>query len=238
MTPDSWRTAAEPRRMLDHVKDTLSERRLRLLGCAFARMVWPHMIDDSSRLAVEAAERYADGLISREEMAAAEAAAFETARLADLRSTVSDPGWAATRTAARAANLHAWSSATGAQFVALLAAAPWEFGNQGKSVIHHGDQRVRAEAKLTQCELVREVVGDPFAPKAVRSNWLRWNDGVIGEMARAIYEERRFDEMGVLADALEEAGCADEDILGHCRRTSSCGHVRGCWVIDLLRGVV
>ena len=38
----------------------------------------------------------------------------------------------------------------------------------------------------------------------------------------------------VLADALEEAGCDDPDILGHCRSTGN--HVRGCWVVDLVLG--
>ena len=37
-------------------------------------------------------------------------------------------------------------------------------------------------------------------------------------MARAIYDGRRFDELPILADALEEAGCTDAAILAHCRR--------------------
>ena len=38
----------------------------------------------------------------------------------------------------------------------------------------------------------------------------------------------------VLADALEEAGCTDADLLAHCR--SGGGHLRGCWAVDLLLG--
>jgi hypothetical protein len=53
-------------------------------------------------------------------------------------------------------------------------------------------------------------------------------------MAQAIYDERAFDRMPILADALEEAGCPDQDFLGHCQ--SGGEHVRGCWVIDLLLG--
>jgi hypothetical protein len=51
-------------------------------------------------------------------------------------------------------------------------------------------------------------------------------------MAQAIYDERRFDDLPILADALEEAGCDDEDILSHCRGLGP--HVRGCWGLDLI----
>jgi hypothetical protein len=52
--------------------------------------------------------------------------------------------------------------------------------------------------------------------------------------AQAIYDERAFDRTPQLADALEQAGCTDADILGHCRGGGE--HVRGCWVVDLLLG--
>jgi hypothetical protein len=55
---------------------------------------------------------------------------------------------------------------------------------------------------------------------------------MIPKLAEAIYEERAFDRMPILADALEEAGCADADVLRHCRDPGP--HVRGCWVLDLI----
>jgi hypothetical protein len=63
---------------------------------------------------------------------------------------------------------------------------------------------------------------------------LTWHDGLLVSMARQMYESRDFTDMPVLADALEEAGCTDADILAHCRQSSE--HVRGCWVVDLLLG--
>jgi hypothetical protein len=52
--------------------------------------------------------------------------------------------------------------------------------------------------------------------------------------AQAIYDERTFDRMPVLADALETAGCTNEEILNHCGQPGV--HVRGCWVLDLILG--
>jgi hypothetical protein len=54
-------------------------------------------------------------------------------------------------------------------------------------------------------------------------------------MAQMIYEERAFDRLPILGDALEEAGCLDEELQAHCRETGHSEHVRGCWVVDLLR---
>jgi hypothetical protein len=56
----------------------------------------------------------------------------------------------------------------------------------------------------------------------------------VPRLVRGIHEERAFDRLAVLADALEEAGCADADILSHLRGPGP--HVRGCWVVDLLLG--
>ena len=64
--------------------------------------------------------------------------------------------------------------------------------------------------------------------------WLRWNDATVVRLAQRIYYERRFADLPILADALEEAGCTNADILDHCRRPGP--HVRGCWVVDLVLG--
>jgi hypothetical protein len=54
-------------------------------------------------------------------------------------------------------------------------------------------------------------------------------------MARGIYQDRTFDHLTILSDALLDAGCTDEEIIAHCRTDTP--HVRGCWVIDLLLGL-
>jgi hypothetical protein len=65
------------------------------------------------------------------------------------------------------------------------------------------------------------------------AEWLAWRTSSV-EMAQRMYDSRDFSDMPVLADALEEAGCTEADILAHCRRPGE--HTRGCWVLDLLLG--
>ena len=86
----------------------------------------------------------------------------------------------------------------------------------------------------TQCDLIREILGNPFRPITLDPSWLIWHDGLLVSMAKKMYDSRNFSDMPVLADALEEAGCTNPDILEHCRGLET--HVRGCWVVDLLLG--
>jgi hypothetical protein len=82
--------------------------------------------------------------------------------------------------------------------------------------------------------LLRDLFGNPFRSAAVDLSWLSWQDGTVVKLAQSIYDERAFDRLPILADALEDAGCDNADILDHCRQPGE--HVRGCWVIDLLLG--
>jgi hypothetical protein len=229
MTESEWLCCGDPRVMLDHVRERAGARQLRLFACACLRAVWRHLFDERSRQAVLVAERYADGQASAADLASAEAAAFEVARVADFRSTVSDPGWAASHAAHRAANYDPYSAASGAVFIAALCAAPWLYEPSG-AVLHHGDVAAKARARQHHCDLLRDVVGNPFRRVTVRPEWLAWDRGVVVRLAEHIYRESSFDELPVLGDALEEAGCRDETLLTHCR--SAGVHVRGCWLVD------
>jgi hypothetical protein len=92
-----------------------------------------------------------------------------------------------------------------------------------------------------QVALLLDLFGNPFRSVTIASSTLVWNGGICVRLSRAIYEERSLPagilnnaQLAILADALEEAGCSDADILNHCRQAGE--HVRGCWVIDLLLG--
>jgi peptidyl-prolyl cis-trans isomerase A (cyclophilin A) len=68
----------------------------------------------------------------------------------------------------------------------------------------------------------------------VEPAWLAWNDGTVAKLARGIDADRRFEDLPILADALEEAGCTDPMVLTHCR--SGRRHDQACWVVLLLLG--
>lgn len=91
-----------------------------------------------------------------------------------------------------------------------------------------------AELQL-QAALFRDIFGPlPFRSITISPTVLAWNDRTVKKLAQGIYDERAFDLMLILADALEEAGCTNQDILAHCRQPGE--HVRGCWVVDALLG--
>jgi hypothetical protein len=86
-----------------------------------------------------------------------------------------------------------------------------------------------------QVALLQDILGNPFRLAVLDPAWIAWQGGTIPRLAEAIYQERAFDRLPVLADALEEAGCTDREVLEHCRGPGP--HVRGCWVLDLVRSV-
>ncbi|HEY1187738.1 MAG TPA: hypothetical protein VGE74_08780 [Gemmata sp.] len=92
-------------------------------------------------------------------------------------------------------------------------------------------QRAQAVECEAQCELLRDIFGNPFRATDFLSQW-RADTAVA--LARGTYESRDFGAMPILADALQDAGCDSADILDHCRGHGS--HVRGCWVVDLVLG--
>jgi hypothetical protein len=89
------------------------------------------------------------------------------------------------------------------------------------------------EGRVCSGRLLHDIFGNPFRPVSADPAWLTWNNGFIPGVAESLHETGRFDELPILADALEDAGCEDQDILDHCR--SGGPHVRGCWVVNLLR---
>jgi hypothetical protein len=81
------------------------------------------------------------------------------------------------------------------------------------------------------CPLIRDVFGNPFRPTVIDS---RWRTSTVLDLATVIYQKKAFDRMPILADALQDAGCDSQEMIGHCRGAGL--HLRGCWVVDLLLG--
>ena len=90
------------------------------------------------------------------------------------------------------------------------------------------------DERAAQAAIVREVLGNPFKKPKPKIK-AAWRTDTVMTLARQMYVSEEFSGMPILADALQDAGCDNEDILSHCRDTLLT-HVRGCWVLDLLFG--
>jgi hypothetical protein len=125
-----------------------------------------------------------------------------------------------------------WDAA-GAQNALVLAPLRWATEYSDWTVLTAVAPQSRDQHRGSQAALLRDIFSNPFRPAPTFDPaWLTSNGGLAGRMARAIYDKHAFDRMPALADALEEAGCADADILSHCRGPAP--HARGCWALDLL----
>jgi hypothetical protein len=104
----------------------------------------------------------------------------------------------------------------------------------GESAVHVANvehyRALCAENGAPAAQAVRDIFGNPFRPITFSPAWR--TDTAIS-LAKQMHESRDFSAMPILADALQDAGCDDEDILDHCRDTTV-PHVRVCWVVDLV----
>jgi hypothetical protein len=226
MTEAEWDACADPTPMLEFLRRKATERRLRLFACACVRRIWHLLRDERSRRAVEVAEDYADGMAEPDEAYRA----WRAATIIDRGDGLSDDGHA---------NAVFWASdaacfAAGPEGIRAMSAA-----DSAVQAITWATSRSAAvswdDEETAQAALLRDIVGNPFRPRPpMEAAWLAWNDGAVRKLAQAVYGGRAFDRMPLLADALEDAGCADAAILGHCRGGGE--HVRGCWVVDLVLG--
>jgi hypothetical protein len=195
---------------------TLSAPRQVLLACACCRHIWRWITDSRSRAAVEVVERNLDGVPPGALKGAHRAAGMAVDDATSCDPLTLEAAWAAYRTIDAAGRRSDRET-------------EWVL----RRVIHH-TSRVLDLAGAPPLD-VEWMVADltPHDGVPVDPAWLRWRDGVVAQMVRAIHEEWRFDELPILADALEEAGCDNADLLAHCRQPGP--HSRGCWAVDALR---
>jgi hypothetical protein len=226
--------------MLEFIRGRCSDRKLRLFAVACCRRLRAFMPDERIRSAVEIAERYADGTVGEEAREDAKNEADETALellddVDERRILKSYAFWSAARAAHAAVCTAADPNGPLAERAAEVAAAGVEC--YVRDELHDAENAPAAlqAEKETQAGLVRDIFGTlHFHTVPIDPLWLAWNEGTVVKLAQTIYDDRAFDRMPVLADALEDAGCDNADILGHLRGPGP--HVRGCWVVDLLLG--
>jgi len=236
MTEAEWLACAHPEPMLQFLRGSVSERKLRLFACACVRRGWHLPIDGRCRRAVDVAERYADGLSGRGELAVAQHQAGAAIAFAcPLQRPAVCREYYVALAAREAVCDTAHSAAKNASATFASAADGYCIGRAASML----------ERRYQAC-LLRELVGAvPFRAPAMPASVLTWDGGIVRTLAQCIYDDRAFDLLPVLADALEDAGCTDQDILSHCRACWLSGrgeqpnalHVRGCWAVDFLLGM-
>ena len=235
MTEDEWHGCTEPLKMLEFLRGKVSSRKLRLFACTCCRSIWHLLAESNGRDAVELSEHYADGVVGREELAKARrnVANACTAHHDVLLEAIHAAKSCAAKypfVAAREASLGAGHTVGLHHAITTLDAAELE----EREIYLREELAGRQKEYVRQCQFLTDIFANPFRPVAVDPSWLAWNDGTVVKLAQGIYDDRAFDRLPILADAVEEAGCNDPHILAHCREPGQ--HVRGCWAVDLLLG--
>jgi hypothetical protein len=223
MNEQEWETSTDPIAMLDCLRSSgwASERKLRLFTCACCRLVWHLLIDERSRLAVEVAEHYAEGLLGEEEREAA----FRKACYAfgDVRR--SPAAWP--ETTLRFRRPRDPDSLVRVAFLAAFACG----SSAGDIQTHLQGEDVGVPDGPARCQLLRCIFDPPSSGPGLNSSWLTTN---VVALARFISDERDFACLPVLADALEDAGCTRRELLNHLRKREH--HALGCWGVDAILG--
>lgn len=226
MSEAEWLACTDPQKMLEFLRGRFIARKLRLFGIACCRQLWHLLPDNRSRQTVDLAEATADDRDTRtllqESLVSAREVVEEilgplTGLRAELESLLTDD-----RAACLLVFFLAWRTEQ-------------EAFHDTSAIIRYTAGRLSADGKqFLLADHIHDIFGNPFRPIAIGSVCLTWQDSLIVSMARQMYESRDFRDMPVLADALEEAGCTDQNILDHCRQPGE--HVRGCWVVDMFLG--
>jgi hypothetical protein len=246
MTEAEWLECKDPGPMLESLRGKISERKLRLFACACCRRVWSLIRDERFRIALQTAELFADSMVAKEEMTHARDAAIPA--FVQLHGGDDE----APAAALSAAEIPAPPKTFWDRLLDAFADPWWEdefdkgdphapaivtARHAAWAAAHAQDQRPlrgslgEMAEQWEQASLLREIIGNPFRLVAFDP---AWRTPAVLHLAQAMYDDRAFDQLPILADALEEAGCASREVLDHCRGPGP--HVRGCWVVDLVLG--
>jgi hypothetical protein len=219
MDESGWLTTRDTAGLERYLRQTDTPahlRRLSLFACACARRVLHRIVDPEFASACGRLLEESEALCDRGHSMKDHRLAFEQAR-----SRFPLPGRLASDDECYAG-------------LAVLKASSGGLFLQGVRELSLRATRRLKEADA-QRDLLRCVFGNPFRQIILDPTWLAWQNGLIPALARHIHDERRIDEMPVLGDALEDAGCDDEVILAHCRDGDA--HIRGCWLLDSILGL-
>jgi hypothetical protein len=235
MTEHEWQICTDPAIMLDFLRDRVSGRKVRLFTVACCRRAWD-LLEEWRQRALERVEGHADEPLSEKLLWFLEDAEeeFQGQRPSQVMLGGVTPWWELSKA------LHSGATEDAKRLVDRIAGWRYEKAEDTNvSLPSASDDPVqtarpagivaRAHEQASQCHLLRNIIGNPFQPKALSPSWLTPE---IAELAQSMYDSRNFDRLPKLAELLETSGCHDAEILGHCRNNGE--HVRGCWPVDLL----
>jgi hypothetical protein len=190
----------------------VSERKIRLFRVASCTRFWRYLTIKEARDAVKIAEEFVEGLATAEQLSAAYYQGFG-------------------RFAAYIRNRRNWKSRREPELGDRIDWAGYAIDTcaPAADIVDLASAETRPFLKQVPPSLLRDIIGNPFRSITLNPSWLT---STVLALATGIYEEKAFDRMPILADALQDAGCEHEEILNHCRQLGD--HVRGCWVVDLL----
>ncbi len=229
MTEAEWLTDAEPEALWEQLRAKASERKLLLFRvaccCAIRQRLTPN-----ARAAVNAIELYADGRVGRSDLLAAYARVQEE-YVSFLRENP-EGEWDQRQQEDFGPLATAKAVATPGEQPGPLADEVWRVV---RAVWGHRSQPIADRHRPHVRSLLLCLFGNPFrGARTIDPACRAWNGGTVPRLARIIHAHLAFDRMPLLADALEDAGCADAELLGHLRGPGP--HVRGCRAVDLLLG--
>ena len=229
MTEQQWLKGVSPTPKLKYLRrNRTSDRKVRLFVVACCRRIYSLLPDDVFRQAVEVGERFADGLADVAELKSIQ----PVAQCADMLHNRGEN--ASVGSCAAFASIYCVAGKLGRSEACTgwaSAAVSWAESGIRSSSENLKGTAARTSEELAQAHLLRDIFGNPFRPVAFDPAW-RTDTAV--SLARQMYESREFSAMPILADALQDAGCDNPDVLNHCRGEGP--HVRGCWVVDLVLG--
>jgi hypothetical protein len=239
MTEAEWLACTDPQPMLEFLRGKVSDRKLRLFAGACCRRIWQHLSDERSRRLVEVSDGFADGTVNLEAVQSAfeeacnaqEAIHWESGDAIDQSSAEAVLGLRGELLIGQVFDGIAEAVAevrAGEAWQRIYMTPGKHYREQEAEHQQEYDAGAEAEAKV-QVAILRDIFGNPFRPVAFDPAWRTPN---VTAVAQTIYDARHFEDMPMLADALEEAGCCDDEILGHCRHDWE--HFRGCHVLDLI----
>jgi len=225
MTEAEWNACTDPQPMLEFLRGKVSDRKLRLFAAACCRQIWDLQLKEAQD-AIEVAEQFADGDVSKKRLYLA------------MSATDNGPGQdvqGGRRTATYAAYLacmYPWNrhhAGLDPNDVSRYAAVAVYRMLYDANLVADAEKIVAAK-RAAHAQLLRDIFGPlPFRSIALDPSWLT---STVTSLATAIYQERAFDRLAILADALEDSGCTNQEVLGHLRGGGD--HCRGCWPVDLI----